>query len=609
MKKAGLLFLILIMFFTFVACTGDKNMQDNNPLKDQTIKLQPFNLSAISLTENSEFKNKLDWYINYYLGLEIDDIMYDLRLNNGLDTKGGKSLATNPNNWYAAGKTMHGYWLWAYSRLYNYTGDESIKEKANYFANSLYEVFKKNPYSFCTNVDYYSFEKYLNGILENYKYCNNQAALQFAKELITHANEIFSRERLLGNNGDEWYTTAESLYKYIEISGDRSILKFASEFEYSEWWDIFARGENVLDYKPKAGMFSTHFHAFSHVNSLSGAAMAYKAKEAYYYYEILDIAYKWLKETQMMATGGLGPWYEHLLSEDEIITALTGNSGDSTETQCTSYAISKLNDYMMQFSGQASYGDWTELLLWNIIMGNIPIVDGQIMYYADYETTGGEKKNRPIQWTCCCGSCLVNMTNAIASIYYNDTKNIYVNQFVSSSVEFDGENGKIKLTQETQFPYDNKVKLTISEGKKSSYAIKIRKPEWINGEITLNVNGKKENVFVDEKGWIVVDRKWEKGDNIEISLPISITKSGFNSTQQTGKGVYALSYGPIALVANISAKNKTPSDYLDYETAESSLTLTDMQLLEFSVSNHTDIKFKPYYLEEIGKNYFMYMEY
>ncbi len=608
MKKFLSTILACTTAVAFVGCAS-QNDAGENPLRGEMLQLKPFSYADVTLDKNSEFAALLEKYTAYYLALNVDDLMFDLRLKNGLDTKGATSVCTESNNWYADGKTMHGYWLWAYSRLYNYTGDEAIKEKANYFADSLYEVFAKNPLSFCSTVDYYSFEKYLNGILENYRYCGNENSLQFAKELVEHANANFSRERLFGNNSDEWYTAVESIYKYIELSGDTSALSFATEFEYPEFWDIFATGRNVLDYTPSAGMHSTHFHAFSHINSLSGAAMAYKMKEQYYYFEALEKAWDWLRDTQMMVTGGIGPSFEHLLSEDEIVAALTGTQGDSCETQCTSYAIGKMNDYLMQFSGCAKYGDWNERLLWNIVMASIDVVDGHIMYYADYETTGGEKRNREIQWTCCCGSCLVNMTNALGAIYYHDTDNIYVNQFVSSSVAMQRKRNKVTLTQETQFPYSNAVLLTLDMERSASFAVKVRKPEWANGTVNVTINGVPQTSVVDDFGWIVLQNQWQDGDTIELSFPMEIIKSGFVSTTGVGTGIYALSYGPIALVAKTADGVGAPKGLLDYQTATQALMRKNNASLTFTVAETDQVTFTPYYLEELGQTYYMYIEY
>ncbi len=605
MKKLAAVALASLLILGAVGCGGGSDLADsNNPLQDAQIKLQSFSYADVTLMDG-EVKSKIDEIFDYYLALNVDDMMYDLRKQRNMDTKGGRSLCTDSNNWWSNGTLMMGFWLWGYSRIYNYTGDETVKEKANYLADSLYEAYKVSP--FISNNSYYPIEKFIQGLLDNYVYCGNETALEFATVLVTYANGYFVRQDVLGDNGTEWYILSESIYKYIECTRDLTMKGLAEDFEYIRWWDIFDKGENVLDYTPEAGNFPTHFHAFSHINSLSGAAMAYKEKGEEYYYGVLEKAWDWLRDTQMMATGGVGASHEHLLSQDEIIDALNSRDGDSCETQCNAYAIGKLADYMTQFTGKSEYGDWEERAIWNLLVSLPTIEDGYVMYYGDYETTGGEKRNRDIQWTCCCGSCLVNATNAISSVYYHDTQNIYVNQFVPSTVLFERTNSQIKLTQTTQFPYENRVRLAVETTSQTPFSVKIRRPEWANGIVAVTVNGEQVDVKQDVCGWIVIERTWANGDEVEITFPMQVTTSGFNSVEYDG-GVYALSYGPIVLVGEVSVYGKTPANYLDYETAAQSLQRVSSENLEFSVAGTDKVTFSPYYSMPTGQTYYMYMQ-
>ena len=106
----------------------------------------------------------------------------------------------------------------------------------------------------------------------------------------------------------------------------------------------------------------------------------------------------------------------------------------------------------------------------------------------------------------------------------------------------------IVLQQDTQFPDKNTTKLTIKQGK-GNFALKIRRPNWIQGgKVTALLNGKKVKVKLDEHGFISLKRKWKSGDTLKLTLPIG------NTLEQLpdGKNYYAVMHGPIAMAAKVN---------------------------------------------------------
>jgi hypothetical protein len=118
---------------------------------------------------------------------------------------------------------------------------------------------------------------------------------------------------------------------------------------------------------------------------------------------------------------------------------------------------------------------------------------------------------------------------------------LFVNLFVSSELNW-REKG-VTLRQETQFPYAETSKITITKGG-GAFPLLLRYPGWVKpGEFAVKVNGKAVNIFSGPSSYITIDRKWKKGDVIDITFPMHNSISYLPNVPQ----YIALMHGPILL--------------------------------------------------------------
>src|SRR5690606_22045674 len=104
-------------------------------------------------------------------------------------------------------------------------------------------------------------------------------------------------------------------------------------------------------------------------------------------------------------------------------------------------------------------------------------------------------------------------------IYTHDEDALYVNLFVAS--ELDWEDKGMKLTQHTDFPVSGKSMLTIDETKPTAAKVLVRYPSWVTaGKMKGTVKGKDYADSSQPGSYIVIDGKWQKGDKIEIDMPM-----------------------------------------------------------------------------------------
>jgi len=135
--------------------------------------------------------------------------------------------------------------------------------------------------------------------------------------------------------------------------------------------------------------------------------------------------------------------------------------------------------------------------------------------------------------------------------------------------------GAVTLTQQTEYPWDGKINLTVNPAKPRQSVIKIRIPGWANGQPvpgdlyhylnpghdqgSLTVNG--ENIQPPMvRGYAVIERNWQAGDIIELYLPMTVHRVIANENVQDDRGKVALERGPIVYCAEWVDNGGKPLD-------------------------------------------------
>ena len=147
-------------------------------------------------------------------------------------------------------------------------------------------------------------------------------------------------------------------------------------------------------------------------------------------------------------------------------------------------------------------------------------------------------------------------------VYGQKDGTLYVNLFMSNKADIALDNGrKLAFTQETLYPWDGDVKMTVDPQGSGLFTIKVRIPGWarnqaIAGDLyrfadpsqsekwTLRVNGREENGSLD-MGYASITRDWKKGDRIELSLPMPVRRVLADEKVAADQHRVALQRGPV----------------------------------------------------------------
>lgn len=546
-------------------------------------------------------KDTLDETMDFYLGLSNDDIMKYMRERAGRPAPGIRFTG-----WYAnsGGLGNIGQWLSAYSRMYAITGNEAFKEKAIFLADDFWLCYQgaedKDPF-FGFN-SHYSIEKLLTAYCDLDVYCGYMHAKEHCSALIDYAYDNLNDENIIGNNGNEWYTLPESCLDAWEHFQLPKALELAKRFEYKEFWNLFYKDEDPFSKHPLAGLYSEFFHAYSHTNSFNSCARSYEVTKNPYYLKAMRTFYRFMQNEEVMATGGFGPNFEHLMPKNRIIDALrTGH--DSFETQCDTYAAYRLCKYMTRFTGEAAYGNWVERLLFNATAATIPMTpDGKVIYYSDYNMYGAQKINRQDGWTCCTRTRPLLVAEMQRLIYFEDKNNLFVSQYVPSTLSWNRCEQTITVTQDTAFPLEDSTRITLSMKQAAEFSICLRMPSWLDGSMTVTCNGTPIESTVNEGGWLCCTALFQNGDVLEVTLPQNVWMHSFDPLKN---GPNAFLHGPVVLAAKYTGL-QTPNDRMDVQALVEKMRPVEGKPLHYTVDGIDTLYFKPFYEFEEYERYFIY---
>jgi len=136
---------------------------------------------------------------------------------------------------------------------------------------------------------------------------------------------------------------------------------------------------------------------------------------------------------------------------------------------------------------------------------------------------------------------------------------------VGSSAEMRLDGGPaVKILQDTRYPWDGTVHMTLAPERSASFTVNVRIPGWARNEAipgdlyrftdkapapaSLRVNGKAVPLTLD-KGYVPLNRRWTKGDTISLSMPMPVRRIAAHELVEADRGRVALQRGPIVYCA------------------------------------------------------------
>lgn len=202
----------------------------------------------------------------------------------------------------------------------------------------------------------------------------------------------------------------------------------------------------------------------------------------------------------------------------------------------------------------AKFASLYEDTMYNALLGSIDIA-GENFYYQNPLTTYGARYDWHV-CPCCVGNIPRTLLMVPTWTYVKGDDGVYVNLFIGSTIQVrDVAGTDVELVQETDYPWDGKVAITVHPAEEKEFALRIRVPERdisvlytaepeLEGIRSFTLNGETIQPEI-ERGYATIQRTWKKGDKVSFEIPMEPQIVRGSDKIEATKGQVALRYGPL----------------------------------------------------------------
>lgn len=519
--------------------------------------IQPFHLSAVRLLD-SPFKAAEQTDLEYILALDPDKLLAPYLREAGLPAK-----SESYGNWENSGLDGHigGHYLTALSLMFASTGNKEVGERLEYMLAELKRCQDKNGNgyiggvpgggtmwndiakgkidagSFSLNgkwVPWYNIHKLYAGLRDAYLYTNNELAKEmlikltdWSLRLVEHLDEKQMQEMLRAEFGG----MNEVFADVAAITGEEKYLELARKFSHHAILDPLLQHQDQLN----------GLHANTQIPKVIGFKRIADLEGDKDWNEASRFFWETVVQHRTVAIGG-NSVREHFHPSNDFSAMIADREGPET---CNTYNMLKLSMMLYLSSGLLDYVDFYERGLYNHILSTQHPDKGGFVYFTPMRPRHYRVYSQPeTSFWCCVGSGIENHAKYGELIYAHSQDELFVNLFIPSALNW--EEKSLKLTQETEFPDQEKTLIKVDPKKPVRFSLKIRYPNWVEkGALQVLVNGKEQKLSATPGQYVTVERKWKAGDEVTVLLPMQTTLE-----QMPDKSPYfAVLHGPIVLAA------------------------------------------------------------
>lgn len=359
------------------------------------------------------------------------------------------------------------------------------------------------------------------------------------------------------------------LVKLYRLTGKKKYLNLAKFFLNERGND---QGRNTYgsycqDHKPVIEQKEAKGHAVRAVYMYSAMTDVAALTADDDYIQAVNRIWENVISKKIYLTGGIGSQHEGEAFGDNFMLP---NDTAYNET-CAAIGNAMWNHRLFLLHGKAKYIDILERIIYNGFLSGISLSGDHFFYPNPLEWNGEfpfniKTSSRQPWFHCsCCPTNVVRFLPSLPGYLYAQKDNvIFINLYIANSATIQLGNQIVNLKQETDYPWDGNIKLRLDPDAKSEFEIRLRIPGWTQNrplpsdlyqyigkteeKVSLKVNDSVVPLKIDN-GYAYLKRIWDKGDTIELNLPMSIRRVLCNENVECNKGKVAFERGPIVYCA------------------------------------------------------------
>lgn len=543
--KKQLMIALLSMVPALGVVAQDKLYKDEFPLGDITLLDGPL-------------KHARDLNVQVLLKYDCDRMLAPYRKEAGLQPR-----KPSYPNWDGLDGHVGGHYLSALA-INAATGNEECRKRMEYMISELQLVLDANnqrPEAWCHNyiggvpnsakmwtafskgdfgpyfgtwAPFYNIHKMYAGLRDAWLYCGNEQAknlfLKFCDWAVDITRDLNDEqmEKMLGN---EHGGMNEVLADAYAITGEQKYLDCARRFSHKLLLVPMEEGKDCLD----------NMHANTQIPKVIGYQRIAELAHDVQYHNASEYFWEIVTRQRSLALGG-NSRREHFPTKENCIDYI--NDIDGPES-CNTYNMLKLTEDLNRVKPNGMYGDFYETAMFNHILSAQHPQHGGYVYFTSARPRHYRNYSAPNEAMWCCVGTGMEDHGKYGQFVWTHDKGVkaeddalYVNLFVAS--ELNWKDRKMVIRQQTAFPYAESSVVEVAKGK-GTFILKVRKPSWCENFTVKGVGFDADSY--EENGFVCMKRKWKKGDQVKISMPMhAYIKPMINVPQYV-----AIMYGPILL--------------------------------------------------------------
>ena len=250
---------------------------------------------------------------------------------------------------------------------------------------------------------------------------------------------------------------------------------------------------------------------------------------------------------------------------------------------CAAIGNVYVNYRLFLLHGESKYYDVLERTLYNGLISGVSL-EGNAFFYPNPLESMGQHQRQAWFGCACCPSNICRFIPSLPGYIYavkaphsapegativspsgDDRASVYVNLFLPNKCNLKVAGKQVTLSQTTEYPWNGDITITVDKTAAGQFAMKIRIPGWVRNQVvpsnlyqysdnkrpgyTVMVNGQKFAANVTEDGYYTVNRKWKKGDKVQLHFDMEPRTVRANNMVSADRGMVAIERGPLVYCA------------------------------------------------------------
>ena len=516
----------------------------------QPDRLTPFPVASVRLAPGV-FKEQEEINARYLDSLAVDRLLYSFRATAGIPSSAAPYKGWEAPTCELRGHFNGGHFLSAVALASAGSGNSDLRAKGDKLVAGLVQCQKKigTGYlsAFPTDLferlvqgkrvwaPFYTYHKIMAGLLDMYALTGNTDALQIVEGMARWAGDFFwpigveQRQRMLR---EEYGGMNEVLVNLAAVTKKDRYLETAHLFEQPTFLDPLAERRDALQ----------GLHANTHVPKVIGAARTYEVTGDRRYRQIAEYFLEEVLTARSYVIGNTSVEEFWKTPPGQLQGTLQWKNAEC----CVAYNLMKLERIVFGWAADARWMDAYERALFNCRLGT-QNAQGLKQYFIPLGAGYWRAYNTPEEsFLCCTGTGAEEFAKFSDTIYFHRGSDVYVNQFLASTLEWKDEG--LTIEQQTRFPREQGTTLKVKSTRPADRTIHVRIPSWTVGA-EVKVNGRTLDAVADPVSYLAIRRVWHDGDTISIHLSMQLQTEPLAGDDS----VCAALYGPMALAADLGA--------------------------------------------------------